>query len=118
MTAAAIAWLSVAGYFLAAVLLSRPIYGRIRANSIDAYFSKRYNRGDRMEDWESLRKSDCLMGTALLALFWPVVMTFPAFIWLSRWTTGSKIRSNREIEQEKRFMRERISTLEQELGIK
>lgn len=97
-----------------AVILSRPIYGHLRARSIDIQRRRRpslYSR-DPVGEWNDYDRGGVILGAAGVALAWPLLI--PAYV-AYRWMTGSKIRSSVESAQERDTLTRRIGELEREL---
>ena len=118
------------GYFAIAVLASRPLYGILRARSIDknirdypalytrnySYYSKDYD-GVNIVYWNKHSQGEVKFATILLCLAWPVFMIYPIGMGIQRYMTGTKIKSNSEIEAERTALSKRITELEKELKI-
>lgn len=127
--------LCVLGYFLVGVLVSRPLYGHFRKRNI-AYNIKnyaplyQYSRvgksggysleyyGFNVEKWNRSDRPGVIFLAAVWSMAWPAFATLPIGWALYRYMTGSKIRSQAEIDAEQERLSKRINELEKELGIK
>lgn len=127
--------LSLLGYLGVAFVLSRPVYGRLRSHSIDSavrefpdlychsrYDSKHHLRreyyGFKEEYWNLSSRPLVITITVLICLVWPAAGLYPIGYGAYRYMTGSKVRSDTEIEAEREEMAEKIRKLEKELEIK
>lgn len=117
-----IGWLIAATYVVVAVLASRPVYGRLRAHSIDACL-KRWtlyidHQGNLdLSPWNSSDRPSVMTSSLLLALLWPLLWVYPVALGLRRYMSGTKVRSEAEINAERKAMERRIVELESELDL-
>lgn len=112
--------LIITAYLVVALLASRPVYGHLRARSIDGCarrWKSLYHTNEQfdMGRWNSLDRTGVLASATALSLLWPYLVIAAG---AGRWMTGTKIRSGVEIEVERKALGARIASLEQELGIK
>jgi hypothetical protein len=124
--------LCVLGYFLVGVLASRPIYGHLRklsiAKQLRVYPSLyQYSRIDRYDveyygfnraKWNREDRPPVILSAILISMLWPLVLTAPVGYVIYKYMTGSKIRSQVEIEAETEQLNKRIVELERELHIR
>lgn len=128
-----IATLAVLGYVLVGVLISRPVYGRLRKGSIDnclKRYAALYQRssygpglsieyyGFDHERWNQLDRPMIVFSTFLFSICWPGLVLIPVGYGIYRYMTGSKIMSQVEMDVERDRLNNRIKELETELGIK
>lgn len=124
------------GYLITAVAIARPIYGRMRARSIDhnirrypsLYLPSAYYATDRdpVKRWEEIDEGFVIFGTVLLAAIWPIAWLYPATVaigprlWraFKNWVGGSSIRSHTEQRLALEQQAKRIAELERELNLK
>lgn len=105
-------------YVLVAVLLSRPIYGVISSRSKENYYARWGTYSSHSEqNWIRYYRTECVLGSLLLSMIWPLLGFIPVLVGMKRWMLGSKIRPNFEIEREREKMQRRIRELEKELKI-
>lgn len=109
----------VLAYFAVAVLATRPIYGYLRARSIDRNMTKYpalYRQGIR--SWEKEDRPDTIVATLMLSILWVCMIFIPVFLGVKRYMLGTKVLSWQEIEAQRKSLSNRIGELERELGIK
>jgi hypothetical protein len=120
------------GYFLVGALATRPVYGYLRRASIakqirvypSLYQYSRVNRYDveyygfNRAKWDREDRPPVILSAILICMLWPFVLTVPVGYVLYKYMTGSKTRSQAEIEAEKQQLNKRIKELEKELDIR
>lgn len=110
------------------ILLSRPVYGAMRASSADrnlrAYaplYDRNFSREGEPVDfnWQKWNRNDrpvVVVRTLLTCICWPLLALYPPVRLIGNWASGSKIRPAFETRVERNAMIKRIKELEKELG--
>lgn len=110
----------VMAYMLVAVLVMRPVFGMMRARSIDDWASRSALRtvDDSIQRWEKWGRGETTFFSAMWSLAWPALLLVPVCTLIKRYVTGTRIKSNMEIEAECTDLQAEIANLERELGLK
>lgn len=113
-----IALVCVLAYFTASLYGARHLYGRLRARAIDKRAEKNAKctiRYDSVEEYNEYDRAPYVVGSVLLAVFWPIALTGYG---VYRFVTANPALSRTELAAERDAMAKRIRDLERELGIK